>query len=97
MFLIKLIGKMLLLPMILLLGILRLLVKIFAEISAFVLGILVLFVLACIIFTIVRHTWDSMMILIVTEIFLVLIGFGTGMVQYMLEAASEKLGGFMRS
>ena len=59
--------------------------------------ILALIVFGCIIFTIVQHTWNSMAILIVMEIFLVLITAGTGVIEGVLEIASESLGGFMRS
>jgi len=95
--LIKLLGKTLLLPVVLLLGILRLLVKIGMEISSFVLGALMLIVFGCIIFTIVQHSWNSMFILLVMEVFLVLITAGTGVLQGVLDIASEKLNGFMRS
>ena len=47
--LLKLIGKILLLPVVLILGILRLLVKIGMEVSSFILGALMLIVLGCII------------------------------------------------
>lgn len=95
--LLKLIGKTLLLPVLLLLGLLRLIVKIGMEISSFVLGALMLIVLGCIVFTIVQHTWNSMWILIVMEVFLVLITAGTGVVQGLLDMASDSLTGFMRS
>ena len=94
MFLIKLIGKLLMLPVVLLLAILRLLVKIGMEVSS---GALMLIVFGCIIFTIVQHTWNSMAILIVMEVFLVLITAGTGVIEGVLQMASESLGGFMRS
>ena len=93
----KLIGKILLLPVVLILGILRLLVKIGMEVSSFILGALMLIVLGCIIFTIVQHTWNSMWILIVMEVFLVLITAGTGVIQGVLDIASDSLSGFMRS
>ncbi len=95
--LLKLIGKILLLPVVLILGILRLLVKIGMEVSSFILGALMLIVLGCIIFTIVQHTWNSMWILIVMEVFLVLITAGTGVIQGVLDIASDSLSGFMRS
>ncbi len=95
--LIKLLGKILLLPVVLLLGFLRLLVKIGIEISSFVLGALMLIVFGCIIFTIVQHSWNSMFILLVMEVFLVLITAGTGVLQGVLDIASENLNGFMRS
>ena len=95
--LLKLIGKTLLLPVLLLLGLLRLIVKIGMEISSFVLGALMLIVLGCIVLTIVQQTWNSMWILIVMEVFLVLITAGTGVVQGLLDMASDSLTGFMRS
>ena len=49
MFLIKLIGKILQLPVVLLLAILRLLVKIGMEVSSLILGALMLIVFGCII------------------------------------------------
>ena len=97
MILIKLIGKILLLPVVLLLTILRLLVKIGMEVTSFILGTLMLIVFSCIIFTIVQHTWNYMLILIAIEVFLVLITAGTGVIEGVLQMASESLGGFMRS
>ena len=97
MFLIKLIGKILLLPVVLLLAILRLMVKIGMEISSFILGTLMLIVFGCIIFTIVQHTWNSMAILIVVEVFLVLVTAGAGVIEGILQMVSESLGGFIRS
>ena len=97
MFMIKLIGKILLLPVVLLLAIFRLLVKIGMEVSSFILGALMLIVFGCIIFTIVQHTWNSMAILIVIEVFLILVTAGAGVIEGVLQMASESLGGFMRS
>jgi hypothetical protein len=97
MFLIKLIGKILLLPVVLLLAILRLLVKIGMEVSSFILGALMLIVFGCIIFTIVQYTWNSMLILIAIEVFLLMITAGTGIIDYYLESASGALAGFLKS
>ena len=97
MFLLKLIAKILLLPVILILGILRLLVHIGINLSSIVLGGLMLIVFGCIVFTIIQHTWNSMAILIAMEVFLVLIAAGAGVVEGLLEMASDSLGGFMRS
>ena len=97
MFLLKLIAKILLLPVILILGILRLLVHIGINLSSIVLGGLMLIVFGCIVFTIIQHTWNSMAILIAMEVFLVLVTAGAGMIEAVLEMASENLGVFMRS
>ena len=59
--------------------------------------ILALIVFGCIIFTIVQHTWNSRAILIVMEVFQVLITAGTGVIEGVLQMASESLGVFMRS
>ena len=88
---------MLLLPVILILGILRLLVHIGINLSSIVLGGLMLIVFGCIVFTIIQHTWNSMAILIAMEVFLVLITAGAGVIEGLLEMASDGLGGFMRS
>ena len=97
MFLLKLIAKILLLPVILILGLLRLLVHIGINLSSIVLGGLMLIVFGCIVFTIIQHTWNSMAILIAMEVFLVLITAGAGVIEGLLEMASDSLGGFMRS
>ena len=97
MFLLKLIAKILLLPVILILGLLRLLVHIGINLSSIVLGGLILIVFGCIVFTIIQHTWNSMAILIAMEVFLVLITAGAGVIEGLLEMASDSLGGFMRS
>ena len=97
MFLLKLIAKILLLPVILILGLLRLLVHIGINLSSIVLGGLMLIVFGCIVFTIIQHTWNSMAILIVMEVCLVLITAGAGLIEGLLEMASDSLGGFMRS
>ena len=97
MFLLKLMAKILLLPVILILGILRLLVHIGINLSSIVLGGLMLIVFGCIVFTIIQHTWNSMAILIAMEVFLVLITAGAGVIEGLLEMASDSLGGFIRS
>ena len=97
MFILRLIKKILLLPVLLFLGILRLLVRVGMEISSFVLGALMLIILGCIVLTIIQHTWSSMMILIAMEVVLVLITAGTGLLEGLLEIAGESLGSVMRA
>ncbi len=56
-----------------------------------------LIVFGCIVFTIIQHTWNTMAILIVMEVFLVLITAGAGVIEAVLEMASDSLDGFMKS
>ncbi len=95
--LLKLIPKILLLPVILILGILRLLVHVGINLSSIVLGGLMLIVFGCIVFTIIQHTWNSMAILIAMEVFLVLITASAGVLEGLLEMASDSIMGFIRS
>ena len=95
MFLLKFISKILLLPVILILGLLRLLVHIGINLSSIVLGGLMLIVLGCIVFTIIQHTWSSMAILIVMEVFLVLITTSVSLLEGLLEMVSDSIGRFM--
>ncbi len=97
MIILKIAGKILLLPILLLLCIIRLLVKIGMEISSLILGVMILIVLGCIIFTIIQHTWNSMAILVIIEIFLILVTAGTGFLEGILQIAYENLGNYMRS
>ncbi len=97
MIILKIAGKILLLPILLLLCIIRLLVKIGMEISSLILGVMILIVLGCIIFTIIQHTWNSMAILVIIEIFLILVTAGTGFLEGILQIAYENLGDYMRS
>ena len=78
MFLIKLIGKILLLPVVLLLAILRLLVKIGMEVSSLILGALMLIVFGCIIYAIIQQMWSSAFILIAMEAYIIMVTFGAG-------------------
>ena len=97
MFLLKLFIKVLLLPVMLILFVLRVLVKIGIELSSIILGGMILIVFGCIIYAIVQQMWPSMWILIAMEAALVLVTAGTGLIEGVLQMASESLGGLMRS
>lgn len=43
------------------------------------------------------HTWNSIAILIVMEVFLALITVGNGVIESILQMGNESLGSFMRS
>ena len=97
MFLLKMLMKVLLLPVMLVLFVLRVLVKIGIELSSVIVGGLILIVLGCIIYAIVQQMWPSMWILIAMEVVLIMVTAGAGMLDVLLEEASINLGLLMRS
>ena len=97
MFLLKLLMKVLLLPVMLVLFVLRVLVKIGIELSSIILGGLILIVFGCIIYAIVKQRWSSAFILIAMEACIIMVTFGAGLLEGILQIAQESLGIFMRS
>ena len=87
MFLLKLLMKVLLLPVMLVLFVLRVLVKIGIELSSIIVGGLILIVFGCIIYAIVQQMWPSMWILIAMEAVLIIVTAGAGMLDVLLEEA----------
>ncbi len=96
MFFLKLIGKVLLIPLVIVLGILRLLVKVGMELSSLILGALILIIFGCIVFTAIKQTWDSMIVLAVMEFFLIMVTAWAGVIEGLLDIACDNLGSFMR-
>ena len=97
MFLLKLLMKVLLLPVMLVLFVLRVLVKIGIELSSIILDGLILIVFGCIIYAIVKQMWSSAFILIAMEACIIMVTFGAGLLEGILQIAQESLGIFMRS
>ena len=97
MLLLKLLMKVLLLPVMLILFVLRVLVKIGIELSSIVLGGLMLIVFGCIIYAIIQQMWSSAFILIAMEACIIMVTFGAGLLEGLLQIAQESLGIFMRS
>ena len=97
MFLLKLFMKILLLPVMLVLFVLRVLVKIGIELTSIILGGLILIVFGCIIYAIVQQIWPSALILFTMEILIVLVTAGAGLMEGFLDIAGECIGEFIRS
>ena len=97
MFLLKLFMKILLLPVMLVLFVLRVLVKIGIELTSIILGGLILIVFGCIIYDIVQQMWPSALILFTMEILIVLVTAGAGLMEGFLDIAGECIGEFIRS
>ena len=96
MFLLKLLMKVLLLPVMLVLFVLRVLVKIGIELSSFIVGGLILIVFGCIIYAIVQQMWPSTFILIAMEACIIMVTFGAGLLEGLLQMAGESCGEFLR-
>lgn len=96
MFLLKLLMKVLLLPIMLVLFVLRVLVKIGIELSSIVIGGLLLIVFGCIIYAIVQQMWSSAFILIAMEACIIMVTFGAGLLEGLLQMAGESCGEFLR-
>ena len=97
MFLLKLLMKVLLLPVMLVLFVLRVLVKIGIELSSIIVGGLMLIVFGCIIYAIVQQMWSSALILIAMEACIIMITFGAGLLEGLLQIALESLGFLIKS
>ena len=95
--LIRLFMKVLLLPILLVLFLLRIFVKIGIELSSIVLGGMILIVFGCIINAVIRQMWQSAGILIVMEACLVMICVAAGVLEFFLEEATTSLGRIIRS
>ena len=90
MFLGKLLFKVILFPVMILLWALRFLIRAFNKISNVIIGIMMWFVLGCIIYTVIQHTWTSTMILLAIEIVLVICAAGTGVIEAVIGIICEK-------
>ena len=97
MFILKLALKLLLLPVLLLLGVVKLLVKISLNLSSIVLGAAILLVFGGILLLIVQQAWSQLILLFLIEVGLVLLTFATGVVQAILDIVCTGLKTVMRS
>jgi len=88
--------EVLLLPIMLVLFVLRVLVKIGIELSSIVIGGLMLIVFGCIIYAIVQQLWSSAFILIAMEACIIMVTFGAGLLEGLLQMAGESCGEFLR-
>ena len=97
MFVLKLAIKLLLLPVLLLLSVIKLLVKISLKLSSIVLGAAILLVFGGILLLLVQQAWGQLILLFLIEVGLVLLTFATGVVQAILDIVCSGLKTAMRS
>ena len=97
MMLIKIILKILAVPVMILCKLIRFLIDMAAKISCLVLGPITLFVLGCAIYTIVKHNWSQTIILTLIEATCFAALFGAGVVSTGIGSLGDWLGEYIRS
>ena len=91
----KVILRILLVPVILLVAALSIFVKILVHVGAFAVGLFLLFLLGCIIWTLFHQLWSQTGLLLGISACSVGVFFGAGMLESLLENVSSALAGLM--
>ncbi len=97
MVLIRLLMKVLLLPLMLILTVLQIFLRITTEVFSFAAGLLTLVIFGCLLVTLARHRWGDAMILFLLESGTVLLMLCPVLAGELLDAAGRNLGEFLRS
>ena len=97
MFIGKVLGKVILLPIMLLIFLVHILYRIGLEISSILAGGLILLVLGFLINALLKQTWEQAFLLFLTGGVLILFTTGAGLLDLALDTALEKLRDFMMS
>lgn len=97
MILIKIILKILAVPVMILCKLVTFLIDTAAKLSCLVLGPITLFVLGCAIYTIVKHNWSQTFLLALIEAACYATLFGAGVVSTEIGCFGDWLGEFIRS
>ena len=87
MFILRILLKTALLPVVLILLLLKVIVKVGMQILSVVLGGLILFVAGCLIYTITRQAWSQTFLLVLIEAAVMGITIGTGIIESLVDAA----------
>lgn len=95
--LIKFPFKLFVLPLILICTTVALLVKLAANLSCYVLGPLMLFLLGCGIYTITKQQWSQTILLALMEVACVAVLFGAVLIETALDSVNSALIGFLHS
>ena len=93
MFILRILLKTALLPVVLILLLLKVIVKVGMQISSVVLGGLILFVAGCLIYTITRQAWSQTFLLILIEAAVMGITIGTGIIESLVDATLMGIAG----
>ena len=93
MFILRILLKVALLPVVLILLLLKVVVKVGMQISSVVLGGLILFVAGCLIYTITKQAWSQTFLLVLIEAAVMGITIGTGIIESLIDAALMGIAG----
>ena len=87
MFILRILLKAALLPVVLILLIVKVIVKVGMHLSSIVLGGLILFVAGCLIYTITKQAWSQTFLLALIEAGIMGITIGTAVIESLIDAA----------
>lgn len=93
MFILRILLKTALLPVVLILLIVKGIVKVGMHLSSIVLGGLILFVAGCLIYTITKQAWSQTFLLVLVEAAVMGITIGTGISESLVDAALMGIAG----
>ncbi|BAK46965.1 hypothetical protein CXIVA_09980 [Clostridium sp. SY8519] len=87
MFILRILLKAALLPVVLILLLVKVIVKVGMQISSIILGGLILFVAGCLIYTITKQAWSQTFLLALIEAGIMGITIGTAVIESLIDAA----------
>ena len=93
MFILRILLKTALLPVVLILLFVKVIVKVGMQLSSIILGGLILFVAGCRIYTITRQAWSQTFLLALIEAGIMGITIGTAVIESLIDAALMGIAG----
>lgn len=93
MFILRILLKAALLPVVLILLLVKVVVKVGMQVSSIILGGLILFVAGCLIYTITKQAWSQTFLLVLIEAAVMGITIGTGISESLVDAALMGIAG----
>ena len=95
MFILRLLVKILLIPILFVLEIFRLLMKAGIKVYSLALGIMMIVILGCLLYMAWTQMWTSVLILAVAEILIIAFAFLSGIAEGMIANACERLKAYL--
>ena len=93
MFILRILLKTALLPVVLVLLFVKVIVKVGMQLSSIILGGLILFVAGCLIYTITKQAWSQTFLLALIEAGIMGITIGTAVIESLIDAALMGIAG----